>query len=297
MKSLLSTLIKPHDLAQIPNKLILDTTYHLSNPALGHQNYLKSRIPNSLFFDLDKHSDLMSSFPHMMPSAGQFEEIVGGFGIRSADENVVVYDQHLFGSARVWYMFKYFGFTNVHVLDGGMKAYLKSGLELESGPTISGMNREFNNGESTKFKVGEVKKSMLIDYNELVQTLSNYTSFKGSIIDARNSQRFRGLVKEPRSIPSGHMPGSLNIPYDSLVDPDSGLLTTKDRLVELLQDKGVDLNETVISSCGSGVTACALLLALDAHGLKKVQDCRLYDGSWAEYASYKQSAIVSENTL
>ena len=293
-------LIKPKDIASIPNRVILDCSYHLSSPSLGinglpgHENYLKSRIPTAQFFDLDAHSDRLSSFPHMLPSKSQFETAMNEFKIKN-DSSVIVYDQHLFSSARVWWMFRYYGHKNVFVLDGGMKAFLGSGLPLETGPIQPYTGTPKNDG--TRYKVGTVKTGMVIGYNDLLAKIQNYSIFKGFLVDARNSNRFRGLVNEPRAVPSGHMPGAINLPYDNLVDGETGTLINKDGLVRLLEELNIDLKQPLISSCGSGVTACSLLLALDEYGLKKVEDCTLYDGSWSEYASYKTSAIVSENTL
>ena len=186
-------------------------------------------------------------------------------------------------------MFKYFGHQNVFVLEGGFKRYLDLKLPLETSlePETAKV--------SDDYKVPELNTKMVISYNELLLKIQNYSKFNGNLIDARNSKRFQGVVPEPRPVPSGHIPSSINIPFDSLVENDG--LIPKDKFVQILEENTVDLKQEVISSCGSGVTACLLLLGLDTYGLKDVSDTILYDGSWAEWASYKQSPIVCQNSL
>jgi thiosulfate/3-mercaptopyruvate sulfurtransferase len=218
----------------------------------------------------------------MLPTESSFSEHMGRLGITKND-TVVCYDSFgIFSSPRIWWMLKAFGHEKVAVLDGGLKKWVADKNPVESTiPTWS----------STKYEgVTKRNESLVIDYPELVNNLLNFTADPNPIcmIDARPAGRFSGADLEPRpNLASGHAPGSINIPFGLLLNSD-GTMKSKEELIKVFQEKRIDLTNPIVTSCGSGVTAAIIFLALDIIGKK---DVRLYDGSWAEYASYKTSPI------
>lgn len=250
---------------------ILDASYALPNSGIDTAaNFHLKRIPNSHYFDISIISDQNSLLPHMLPSEEEFYTALSNLGIRR-DSFVVVYGQGdmSMGPARAWWMFKTFGHESVVVLDGGFKAWEASGGAISSSgykaPTPS-VYKGFGIQDSLVCGIDEIKAVSL--------------SRASPIVDARPKSRFDGSQPEPRAgLRSGHIPGSHNIPANSLCDPISGCLKPKSELVDLLS-RAMSGSAKTYLTCGSGVTACMLALGLYYLGHKNIS---VYDGSWAEW--------------
>jgi thiosulfate/3-mercaptopyruvate sulfurtransferase len=270
MASPSSSLVSPEWLAehlQDPDLVAIDASFWLPNAGRdAHAEYLAEHIPGAVFFDIDRIADHSSDLPHMLPGPTMFGEAVGSLGIGNGDM-VVVYDAGtLSGAARVWWTFRIFGHSKVRVLDGGLAKWKAENRPVESGPATP-TPREF---------VAEMNTAAVANADDVQLAL---TSGKTQVVDARPAERFRGEAPEPRpGLRSGHMPGALNVPHGSIVS--NGRLLERERLAQAFAAAGVDLQRPIITSCGSGVTAAALWLALDELG---TPPSALYDGSWSEW--------------
>ncbi len=250
---------------------ILDASWHM--PAAGqdaHAHYEARHIPGAQFFDVEEISDHNSPYPHMLPNAQEFEEAVSDMGIENA-HHVVVYDTHgLFSAARVWWTFKVFGHEHVSVLDGGLPRWLAEGH-----PVTHEMPPITPSSYRAAYSPAWVRSA-----EEVLQAAKEGNT---AILDARGSSRFRGEMPEPRpGLRSGHIPGSLNIPYNELLTPPYQTLRTLPEIQQIFSSVRMQDSSPIITSCGSGVTACILALALDQLGKKNIS---VYDGSWAEWGS------------
>ena len=253
-----------------PRLVILDTSWYL--PTSGRKavdEFLNAHSPGARFFDLDMASDPTPSLPHMLPSETAFGRYAGALGIDN-DSAVVVYDGSgaNMSAARVWWMFRVFGHENVAVLDGGIGKWREEGRPLEAGE-VRAPPRRF--------------RARLA--SERVRTLSQVSRAllggDAQVVDTRSAGRFQGTAPEPRpGLPSGHMPGAVNVPYTELVHADGTALTLEE-LRARLAAAGVRTALPVIATCGSGTSACTLLHALFRLGQ---DDGSLYDGSWTEWA-------------
>lgn len=252
-----------------PRLRILDASWYL--PAMNRNardEFEQRHVRGAQYFDLDEASDPSSSLPHMLPSPGHFAETVSRLGV-SSDDHVVVYDDSgtNLSAPRAWWMFRAFGHDAVSVLDGGMAAWLASGGPCESGAAPVTQRGNFISRP----------RSVLVRTAEQV---SQARDSGAQIVDMRSRGRFEGTDAEPRvGLRGGHIPGSRNIPHATLVN-ERGELRSITELRALLGAAGVDTTREVIATCGSGVTACSLLLALDVIG---VTGASLYDGSWSEW--------------
>jgi thiosulfate/3-mercaptopyruvate sulfurtransferase len=234
----------------------------------GRAEYQAGHIPGAVFFDIDGIADKTSPLPHMLPSEAEFSATVGALGIGDGD-TIVVYDgAGLGGAPRVWWTFRAFGAQNVFILDGGFPQWIAEGRPVES-RAVQRQKRSFT------ARLNRAAVAALADVQAALQQGS------AQVVDARPANRFLGEAPEPRpGVRSGHMPGALNVPVTTLIE--EGRLISPERIARLFATGGVDVNKPVITSCGSGVTAATLWLALDAIGKEPKA---LYDGSWSEWGS------------
>jgi thiosulfate/3-mercaptopyruvate sulfurtransferase len=254
-----------------PHLRILDASWYM--PADGRDaraEYQAAHIPRARFFDIDATSDPSSNLPHMAPTSDRFAAAAGGLGIGDADQ-VVVYDgAGLFSAARVWWLFRLMGKTDVAVLDGGLPKWKAEHRPVEKGSSIS---RPAHLG-------ARLQPELVMDVTQVAQASKLSTHV---IVDARAPERFRGEVKEPRpGLRSGHIPGARNVFFRELLRGD-GTMKPPAMLREVFESAGVDLSRPAITSCGSGVTAAILNLAFERIGKT---DHALYDGSWTEWGGY-----------
>jgi thiosulfate/3-mercaptopyruvate sulfurtransferase len=252
-----------------PKVKVIDASFKMPGVLpLPVDDYLAAHIPGSVFFDVDAISDHSVDLPHMYPDAAQFARDVGALGI-SSDDTVVVYDAGGWVAApRAWWMFLSYGHTNVKVLDGGLKKWKAEGRATETGKA-SPKPGTFS-AVLDKFYV-----------RSKAQVVANLDSRKEQLIDARAANRFEGSVPEPRAgIRSGHIPGSRNLPYNVLFDAATGTMKPIDELRKAFTGTGLELDKPIVTTCGSGVSAAVLTLALYRLG---VRGSALYDGSWSEW--------------
>jgi len=231
-------------------------------------DYDNAHIPDAVFFDIDEIADDKTSLPHMLPSPEKFSVKVRDLGLGDGNR-IVVYDSAgILSAARVWWTFRVFGHADVAILDGGLPKWIAEGLPVNDERTMP-RRRHFSAHLNT----------FLI--RDKAQVLTNLTTKREQILDARPQARFEGTADEPRAgLRSGHIPGSLNLPHSQLIDAATKTMLPPERLRELFLGAGLDLNRPVTVSCGSGVTACVLALGLTLIGYR---DVAVYDGSWAEW--------------
>jgi thiosulfate/3-mercaptopyruvate sulfurtransferase len=249
--------------------VIVDGSWYLSTMKRDAKaEYLASHIPGAVHFDLDEISDHSSTLPHMLPSPEVFALHMARLGI-SDGQRIVVYDgTGLYSAARVRWTFKVFGASDVFILEGGFPNWCAEGFPVEAGLAV----RE--PGHFTP----KFDRTMVADL-ETVEAALNAKS--AQVIDARSAARFRGEAPEPRAgVRSGHIPGSINLPYDKLVQ--NGKLVSPNEIKQAFDEAGFDPSKPAITSCGSGVSAVILTLALESIGAKPGA---VYDGSWAEWGT------------
>jgi thiosulfate/3-mercaptopyruvate sulfurtransferase len=252
------------------NVKIVDATFKMPGVLpLPKDDYLASHIPGAVFFDVDAVSDHSNPLPHMFPSAEQFGRDVGALGIGNGD-TVVVYDSGGWvAGPRAWWMFLSFG-KDVRILNGGLKKWVAEGRKVESGQ-VTPKPAAFE----AKFDARRVRS--------LQQLVANLTSRAEQVIDARPNERYQGKVAEPRAgLRSGHIPGSLSLPYNNLFNAATGEMKSLDELRAAFAGAGAKLDAPIVTSCGSGVSAAVLTLALYRLG---VENPALYDGSWTEWGA------------
>ena len=262
------------------NVTVIDCSWYLpTQDRDARAEFELNHISGADFFDIDEICDKASPLPHMLPSAELFSESVGKLGI-SNNSLVVVYDgAGLFSAARVWWMFHAFGHTNVRVLNGGFPRWV-----AEQRP-VKKMDKKVQIQPNQSFSAKPVKDLVV----SMETVLANCESQQAIVLDARSAARFEGTAPEPRpELPSGHIPGALSLPFDQLLS--DGSLKPASELRDIFQALGVNGSDPVITSCGSGVTAAVITLALAeaGYGLH-----RLYDGAWAEWASADHTPVVS----
>lgn len=259
-----------------PQVVVLDATLPpvgVVPPVDTRGRYLERHIPGAVFFDIDEISDHSTPLPHMLPDAEEFSRRMAELGVGDAMK-IVVYEQAgVFSAPRAWWMLRTFGARDVHVLDGGLEAWVAAGQRVESGPV-----RRSPSSFTAKLDASAVKS--FADVQQMIEA-------KGQILDARSTGRFAGTAPEPRpGISSGHMPGSTSVPFTELVA--DGRLKGVDGLRDLFAGRGVDLAQPITTTCGSGVTAAVIALGLEIAGAEQVS---VYDGSWAEYAQHPEAII------
>jgi thiosulfate/3-mercaptopyruvate sulfurtransferase len=258
-----------------PGIAILDASWHL--PAQGRDakaEYDAAHIPGAVFFDHDVVVEPGSDLPHTLPKPEHFAQFAGAMGV-AADDVIVVYDgPGLFTAPRAWWMFRVMGAEKVFVLDGGFDRWKAEGRPVTAEPTKIAPNL---------FDV-TFDPARVVGFEEMGRIVAEGGA---QVVDMRTAGRFEGTEPEPRpGLRSGHMPGAVNLPYARLAE--NGSLLPPDRLRKVLEEAGVDLTKPVVSSCGSGVTAAVLNLALETLGHK---DHRLYDGSWSEWGGRPDTEV------
>jgi len=230
--------------------------------------YLAGHLPDAPYFDIEALSDHTSPYPHMLPRAETFAVAMRELGV-SSDKHLVVYDEgNLFSAPRAWWMLKTFGVAQVSILAGGLQGWKEAGFALATG-NVNLPEGEFE-AHADESRVKRLTDVLLISHEGGAQ-----------IVDARAANRFNAEVDEPRpGLHRGHIPNSLNVPWNTLVE--QGKLKPEAELRRLFANAGVDITQPVVASCGSGVTAVVLILALTTLGAR---DATLYDGSWGEWGS------------
>lgn len=256
--------------------VILDATLPpvgVTPPVDTRARYLAKHIPGAVFFDIDTLSDHSTQLPHMLPSSDTFSRNMSALGV-SDQMHIVVYEQTgIFSAPRARWMLRIFGAQHVYILDGGLHAWVEAGL-----PTHVGNVERPPAAFQSRFDGDALK-----EFPEVQQMIAKHEQ----ILDARSSGRFTGVLPEPRpGISSGHMPGAINTPFTELVE--DGRLKPAEKLREYFAAKGVNMEQPITTTCGSGVTAAVVALGLEVAGAKAVT---LYDGSWAEYAQRPEAVI------
>jgi len=259
-----------------PDLRILDASYYL--PDMGRDakaEYDAAHIPGARFFDIDDISDSVSDLPHMAPPAEKFMSRMRAMGVGDGHQ-VVVYDGNgLYSAARIWWLFRLMGKTDIAVLDGGIRKWQAEGREIEDMPPI------VRDRHMTAQRQAHLVK-------DVTQVAAAAKLGDWQIVDARSAGRFRGEEAEPREgLRSGRIPGSKNVHYATLLTAD-GTIKRGDDLRAAFEAGGVDLNKRIITTCGSGVTAAILSLGLELLGHR---DWALYDGSWSEWGLFDQLKV------
>jgi len=261
-----------------PDVRIVDGTWFL--PRLQRDaadEYESQHIPGAVFFDIDGIADSDSALPHMLPSPEKFSSRVRKLGLGDGNR-IVVYDAlGLYSAPRVWWMFRIFGHDDIAVLDGGLPKWLAEGRPVTAEPPMP-RERHF----TARFNT-----TMVRDLDQVRRALEKESA---QVVDARPENRFSGAEPEPRpGLRSGHMPGSVNLPYSALVGAESGTMKSAEALRAAFEDAGVDLARPVVTSCGSGITACLVALGLDLLGHR---DVAVFDGSWVEWGSRDDTPVA-----
>ncbi|HRO14960.1 MAG TPA: 3-mercaptopyruvate sulfurtransferase [Paracoccus sp. (in: a-proteobacteria)] len=261
-----------------PDLRILDASWHM--PATGRDaraEYKAAHIPGARFFDIDAISDSRSDLPHMAPPPELFISRMRAMGVGDGHQVVIYDNSDLHSAARVWWTFRLMGKTDVAVLDGGFAKWQAEGHPVED---IAPITRDRH--MTVQRQAGLVR--------DVTQVAAASKLGDHQIIDARSPERFRGDVPEPRpGLRAGHIPGARNVPFGRLYS-DDGTMKSPEELRAVFEAAGVDLKRPAITSCGSGITAATLALALERIGKR---DWSLYDGSWTEWGSFPDLKIAT----
>jgi len=252
-----------------PDLRVVDASYYLPGEGLDPRREFEAQhIPGAVFFDIDDIKDPGSDLPHMLPPPHIFSSKVRKLGLGDG-LRLVIYDQRgIWSAPRVWWTFRYFGHHEVAVLDGGLPKWLNEGRPVAEGPA----------GPEERHFTPRVNSFVLRDRGQI---LDNLADRREQVLDARAAARFEGQAPEPRQgLRAGHIPGSRNLPFTQIVDQSEQTLLDVPQLRQRLTAAGIDLKRPVVTTCGSGVTAAVLALALHRVGHR---DVALYDGSWSEW--------------
>ncbi len=260
-----------------PDLVLFDATKYLPNEDKdGKVEFLRAHIPGARYFDIDDIADTDTDLPHMVPTPGRFAKLMGALGVSNASR-IVFYDQKgLASAARGWWLMGLFGHDQAAVLDGGLPKWLREGR-----PTATGMPSP---PKSANF-LPEFRATRLRGVGDISRNVASQGEL---VLDARAAGRFTGAVPEPRpGMRSGHIPGSANVPYTDLLHPD-GTFRPVTEIRARLGQAGVDGSRPIVTSCGSGVTACILTLGLRLAGLP---EGAVYDGSWTEWGGRSDTPV------
>jgi thiosulfate/3-mercaptopyruvate sulfurtransferase len=262
-----------------PDVVVLDGSMHL--PTSGRDakaEYAGAHIPGAIYFDIDAVSDKANPLPHMLPSSFQFASQMKKLGIGDGHQIIVYDSEGLYSAARVWWMFRIMGNQNVRVLNGGFKKWRTEGRVIEDMPPIKRTERHF----TARFNGALVRSA------DEVKALIGHAQTQ--IVDARAAPRFAGSVPEPRAgLRAGHIPSSKSLPFGTLLNAD-GTLKPRADLAQIIAAAKVDVQRPVVASCGSGVTAGVVALALAELGHA---DTAVYDGSWTEWGARTDLPIAT----
>ena len=261
---------------EAPDIRVADASWYLPQEQRDvRAEYRSAHIPKAVFFDLDELSDEGSSLPHMLPPAVKFASRMRRLGLGDGN-TVVVYDSAgIYSAPRAWWMLRAMGHEEVFVLDGGLPKWKREGRPIED-LSAQPFARHFT---------PRPNNALIRDYRQVAQALKSRSA---QIVDARSAKRFRGEEKEPRpGVRAGHMPGALNLPYTELTTAE-GVLKQPTELRALFSAREIDLERPQITTCGSGITAASLMLAMVVAGAPSVA---LYDGSWADWGGREDAAV------
>jgi thiosulfate/3-mercaptopyruvate sulfurtransferase len=272
MENLVSTEWLAAELGK-PDLVVLDCTTYLPNePGNAKDGFRAAHIPGARLFDIDAFGDPETDLPHMVPTPARFAKLIGALGV-SNTSRVVFYDQHgLRASARGWWMMRLFGHEQAAVLEGGLPKWQREGRPVETGEPKPATPATFVPDLIARrlAGIGDIKRIVRQGGGEAL------------ILDARSKARYDGTAPEPRAgLPSGHMPGAASLPFTELLNAD-GTMKPADELKTIFAARGAEAEQPMIASCGSGVTACVIVLGAVQAGLPEPA---VYDGSWTEWAS------------
>lgn len=261
-----------------PDIRVIDATWFMPNdPRNAKALYAERRIPGAVFFDIDEIADHSTDLPHMLPRPEVFASHVRKLGIGDGSRIVVYDNQGIFTGPRVWWTLRVMGHDDVVILDGGFPAWERGGYPIEDGTPPPKMERHFT---------ARMRSDLVRD----IEDVRKLVSAGSPILDARPAPRFRAEAPEPRAgLRGGHMPGALNVPFGGLIN-ENGELRSRDELAQIFKAAGADLNQHAVCSCGSGVTAAVIALALARLGK---WDAAVYDGSWTEWGGREDTPIVT----
>lgn len=259
---------------------VVDGSWHLPPTGRsGAKEFAEAHVPGAVFFDLDKLSDAQSPFPHMLPDADMFGSALSAMGL-SNDDTIIVYDQSgLFTAPRVAWMLKIYGARDVRILEGGLPRWRSEGRPVTA--------------ETPAPAPGRFDAALAGDtVADLAAVAAHLRNGAAQVVDARPRARFLGEAPEPRpGVPSGHMPGAISLPFDVVTS--NGCLKPAEEIRAAMEQAGIDLAKPIVTTCGSGVSAVIIAMALAEAGAEVEA---IYDGSWAEWATTEGMAVARGRT-